>query len=109
RRPTPRGLDHAREADAFGRLAERGAATEIAERPALDHDPWRDRHAGALQRVLREHLVEGHLAIEGCGPRVGDLEEVEEALDGAVLAFLAVQCKPAQIGPSLAQSLDQLH
>ena len=60
------------------------------------------------KRRFGEVLVPGEHRSEHAGTGVGDLEELEQLLDHAVLAELAVQRDVDRVGPLGAQRVDEL-
>ncbi len=66
--------------------------------------PGSDRDAGGLERDLHEVLVHAECGVEDPTARVRDLQRVEEALDGAVLAVRSMQDRQHHV--DLSQPLD---
>ena len=71
-----------------------------------DDDPvLGDRDAGGCGDALRLLLVHGERRGEHAGMRVGDVEDLQQALDRAVLAEGAVQGVEDDVRPELRQHL----
>ena len=85
----PRGLDEHRVAEA-GQLVEHRAGlappARLAQRDRADL-----RHAGGGHHVLEDDLVHAQRGRQHAGADVRHVEQLEQALDGAVLAERAVQ------------------
>ena len=104
---TPRRLHHAGQPDPLDRPAERGAPAQVAKGPSLDRHPIRRGDPGAPERVLREQLVEGDLALERGGSGVRQTEQVQQPLHGSVLALLPVQREVADIRRPFPERFDE--
>ena len=92
RRAQPRRLDPARVADR-GRVGQRHA------RRAVERPVGHLRQAGAAHDVLEDDLVHAQRAGQHARADVGDVEQLEQPLHGAVLAEGPVQGREDRVGP----------
>jgi len=94
------------DAGALGdRLDHVGARQRMGFRhvPAQHHLAFGDRHPGIGHCHLGEVLLHGERGSEHAGMAVGDLENFQDALDGAVLARPAVQKVERDLGLEVRQ------
>jgi hypothetical protein len=101
------GLDHERKAESILDLAERIGGAELAKRGRVERDPVRGCYAGRAQRVLGGDLVDRASAGRDAGAGVGDVQDLEDLLDGAVLAADPVQGDEGDLRALGLQGRDQ--
>jgi hypothetical protein len=102
-----RRFDDERQADALDRGAECRPGGQVAQRGRLDGGPWRRRNAVRIQRLLGQDLVERELTGTRAGAGVRDREQLQQPLDGAVLAVLPVERDVASRNPCSGDVLDE--
>ena len=103
------GLDrHGVAADRLAHQIERTGGAHLLDRLGREGHPRRRRNALGEEEPLREVLVPREHAREHARAGVGDLEELEQLLDHAVLAELAVQRDVDRVRPLGAQRVDEL-
>ena len=107
RRPALRRLHDERQRQLVVDGVEDGVGAELAERVARQGDRPRRRDAGAGDQRLRGRLVPGEPRRLRARPDERDPEELEQAAERAVLAARAVQRRPHDIRPGLAQVAEQ--
>ena len=102
--------------NAFLHQVERRRGTHVLEGVARDADALRPRGhrrlvgelAIRLHRRMQRVLVLGATAYERVGADIGDAQKLEQALDGTILAVLAVKRAVAHVGALAAQRGHQL-
>ena len=109
RRALAARLDRDREAaDRLADEVERGGRAHLLERVGGERDPRRRGDALLGEEVLGDRLVPRQRARHHAGPGVGDAEELQQLLDGAVLAVLAVQRDVGGVGALASERRDQV-
>ena len=108
RRALARGLHHDRELEPLLDGGQRLGRAELAEGGLVEGEEGRGRDAGLDHQVLGEHLVGGPRAGRGPGARVRHAGDLEQLLDGAVLAVASVHRHERHVRPRLAQARHQV-
>jgi hypothetical protein len=95
-------LDDDREPQPLLDRRQRVRGAELLERRLAEREEVRSRDARIAHRVLGNDLVGAAHARADPAARVRDPDDLEELLDGAVLAVAAVQADERRVGRRLA-------